>query len=464
MRHVAVLAALLFAVPVWGGTTASRERPNILFILMDDLRWDALGATGHPFVRTPAIDRLAREGVIYRNAFVTLPLCSPARACFLTGQYSHANGIFDNSGRDTGHGLRTFPQLLRAAGYETAYIGKWHMGNDDTPRPGYDYWAGLKGQGTYFDPTLNIDGKVEKQVGYVSDILTSKTLEFLAKPHEKPWAIYLGHKAVHGPFTPAPRHADLYSAEPIERRPNVRTRTGAPPNRPRQSAEGAGPGEALIRNQLRCMASVDEGVGAIVDELQRRGMLDNTLIVFTSDNGYYWGEHGRGDKRGPHEESIRIPLIIRYPGATVAGSEVTSMVLSVDIPATILDAAGVDIPPDMHGVSLAQDAPARDAALFEYFKDPGYPHPAWLAVRTDRYKFVTYPGLDGSDELYDLEADPYEMTNRISEAEMKPVRDDLQRRMQALIKETGPVRRLPENDPSAMSATLETTRPRARRR
>src|SRR5262249_15208952 len=180
--------------------------PNIVFILMDDLRWDELGCTGHPFAKTPNIDRIAKEGANFRNFFVTLPLCSPSRASFLTGQYAHTHGVIDNTDHSPlSHRLVTFPRLLHDAGYDTAYIGKWHMGVDDSPRPGFDRWVSFKGQGVYIDPTLNTDGHAAKTNGYITDILNVAALDFVRAAHQKPFVLYLAHKAVHGPFTPAER-------------------------------------------------------------------------------------------------------------------------------------------------------------------------------------------------------------------------------------------------------------------
>ena len=187
-------------------------RPNILFILVDDLRWDALGSTGHPAAKTPNIDRIAKEGARFENFFVSTPVCSPSRSSFLTGQYAHATGILDNQPRSAlSHQLVTFPKLLRDAGYETAYVGKWHMGNDASPRPGFDHWASFAGQGVYENPTLNVDGRVSRVEGYTTDILNRLALAFVEQAHAKPFALYLAHKAVHSPRTPAQRHRKLYA-------------------------------------------------------------------------------------------------------------------------------------------------------------------------------------------------------------------------------------------------------------
>src|SRR5437762_9814452 len=197
-------------------------RPNIIFILVDDLRWDALGCMGHPFVKTPNIDRIAREGALFRNFFVSIPLCSPSRGSFLTGQYPHTHGVIDNADHSAlSHKLVTFPRLLHDAGYETAYVGKWHMGNDDSPRPGFDRWVSFRGQGVYEDPSINVDGKASKVSGYMTDILNEQALSFIKEEHKKPFVLYLAHKAVHGPFTPADRHKTLYANDPIKSAPSL---------------------------------------------------------------------------------------------------------------------------------------------------------------------------------------------------------------------------------------------------
>ena len=215
-----LLAGSALAAP---GLAAPAARPNFVFILLDDQRWDALGCMGHPFQKTPNIDRIAHEGALFRNYFCTTPLCSPSRASYLTGRYVHAHGVRGNTDNaELSHQLVTWPRLLHDAGYETGYVGKWHMGNDDSPRPGFDSWVSFRGQGVYENPPMNIDGKRVENQGYMTDLLNQHAVDFLKRPHSKPFALYLAHKAVHGPFTPAERHKNLYSTEPIPRRPNVK--------------------------------------------------------------------------------------------------------------------------------------------------------------------------------------------------------------------------------------------------
>jgi N-acetylglucosamine-6-sulfatase len=447
MRWEFLAAACLLALGL-PSPAAENGRPNIVFVIVDDIRWDAFGCMGHPWVKTPNVDRLAREGALFKNFFDTIPLCSPARASFLTGRYPHAIGVQDNSNHNAqSHKLVTWPRLLRDAGYETAFIGKWHMGNDDTPRPGFDRWVSFKGQGVYPDPVLNIDGKSQKVNGYITDLLDGYAVDFVKNKHEKPFVLYLAHKAVHGPFTPAERHKGLYADERFTPAASADDdRTGkpaltaslkvAPANRPARQ-----PGEGVMRSQLRCLAAVDEGLGDILKALADIGQLDNTLVAFTSDNGYFWGEHGGlGDKRWAYEESVRLPLMIRYPKFIKPGSVVDALTLNIDIAPTMLEIAGVPVPSDMQGRSMlallrGDTSDARKAILMEYFKEQQYPHPTWRAVRTNCWKYIHYPDHDDWDELYDMQADPHEMKNRITDPaaqkQLTGLREELDRQWKA---------------------------------
>lgn len=433
MRILAFLVAACGAVP--------QDRPNIVFVLVDDLRYDALGCAGHPFVKTPNIDRLAREGARFKNAFVTTPLCSPSRGSFLTGRYVRAHGVKGNGDNNAlSHQLATFPRLLHDAGYETAYFGKWHMGNDDMPRPGIDRWVSFKGQGAHIDPTLNIDGKAGKVQGYMTDLLTDYAVEFVKRKHEKPFCIYLAHKSVHGPFTPAERHKGLFADQAIARAPSAQDTLEGKPALTRDGKGGGagGSGDELIRNQMRMLLSVDEGLGKILQALEETRALDSTVVVFTSDNGYLWSEHKLGDKRAAYEESIRIPLLVRYPALAKAGSTPEAAALNVDIAPTFLDLAGVAVPKNMHGRSLVpvlkgDTAEWRKSFLAEYFMEKNVARiPTWVAVRGERWKYIRYTGLEGMDELYDLRSDPYEMKNLASDAgsqeALKEMKNELERR------------------------------------
>jgi arylsulfatase A-like enzyme len=450
------------------------ERPNIVFILIDDLRWDELGCMGHPFARTPNIDRIAREGVTFRNAFVTTPLCSPSRASFLTGQYAHSHGIVDNTDHSPlSHRLQTFPRHLERAGYDNAFVGKWHMGVDDSARPGFHHWVSFKGQGTYFDPELNINSKSVNVKGYTTDILNDHAVRFLERKRSSPFFLYLSHKAVHpeltqladgsvsdpagGQFIPADRHKKLYAGVPVPRRANAH---GGPHGKPALERKiGDLPplsaktrtDDETIRNRLRMLASAEEGVGKILRVLEKSGQLDNTFFVFTSDEGYFYGEHGLSfERRLAYEESARIPLLIRYPAMIKPGSAVDAMALNIDIAPTLLQIAGAEPLSNVQGRSLVPLLSAeprasasglnwRSSFLIERFSDKVFPRVAdmgYQAVRTERWKYIHYKELFGMDELYDLRSDPYEMKNLIHVSSAQGARAQMKQELQKLLHHT----------------------------
>ncbi len=464
--RVLVVAAVLFLLAPARPVAAAAARPNMVFILVDDIRWDAFGCMGHPFVKTPNIDRIAKEGALFKNFFVSIPLCSPSRGSFLTSEYAHTHGVIDNTDHSAlSHQLDTFPRRLHDAGYETAFFGKWHMGNDDTPRPGFDRWMAFKGQGVYRNPNLNIDGKETHVEGYITDILNEGALNFVKQPHAKPFLLYLGHKAVHDPFTPADRHKEMYTGDAIPRPPSVDDDLKGKPVLTRKEMRSATAAQAdqknaiafddeaevplgklperIVRQQLRTLMAVDEGVGQLLKALEENGQLDNTFFIFTSDNGFFWGEHHLGDKRWAYEESIRDPLFIRYPPLIKAGMTRQQMVLNIDIAPTLLDLAGASIPATFQGRSLlpllkSADAKWRESALFEYFRETRYPRcPTWQSVRTDRWKYIHYIELQGMDELYDIQADPYEMKNLIADKNAAPALAQMKTEMAKLLKQTG---------------------------
>jgi arylsulfatase A-like enzyme len=460
---------------------AAASRPNILFVLVDDLRWDELHCTGHPFASTPGADRLAREGALFTNAFATTPLCSPSRASFLTGQYPHTHGIIDNTNRSArSHQLITWPRELHDAGYETAFFGKWHMGNDASPRPGFDQWMSFRGQGACIDPDLNLNGKPEKSHGYITDILTDHALEFLERPRQKPFCLYLSHKAIHpnivqrddgsvvgdiagaAGFIPAERHRTLYAGRTPPHRPNY----GKPPldkpalERRIGNLPPLGPAtvttDETIRNRMRMMKSVDEGLGRMLESLEKRSQLDDTLVVLTSDHGYFYGEHGLdAERRLAYEEGIRIPLLMRYPRRIRPRSRLEQMALSIDIAPTMLELGGVRSAAPIQGRSLVPTLEGRkaeghkttgrktawrDAFLIEYYSDTVFPRirkMGYKAVRTERWKYIHYVDLQGMDELYDLREDPYEMNNLIAKPAAQAERKALQDRLRRLLRETG---------------------------
>ena len=391
-----------FAAPAPG-------RPNILLIVVDDLRFDEFGAGGHPYLRTPAIDRIAREGISFANAFHATPLCSPNRACILTGEYASRHGIFSNVSRERlSHRLRTMTRHLHDGGYQTAHVGKWHMGDDPKPRPGYDYWVSFSAQGKIVDPDLWEDGGLHKVEGYVTDILTDRALKFLnGRDRAKPFFLYLGHKAVHPDviqrndgsldlsrgmnYIAAPNYAGRFKDEvfkrapsaegPIEKRPQsaMIRQMLAMKTSPQNEAEFPGvldPGtsEASIRQRAEMMCSVDDSTAALLAALTASGDLDDTVVVFTSDNGFFFGEHGLSiERRLPYEESIRMPLLVRYPALAKRGGVARELASSIDIAPTLLDLAGLEIPAHIQGKSMRRaldgrtQAHGRSGVLTEYF-------------------------------------------------------------------------------------------------
>ena len=458
---------VILALVCTGQSDRRQQRPpNIVFILIDDLRWDDLGIAGHPFVKTPNIDRIGREGALFRNAFITAPLCSPSRASFLTGQYPHTHGITDNVDRSAAsHKLITFPFLLQQSGYTTAFIGKWHMGNDDSQRPGFDRWVSFKGQGSYLDPGINEDGKELKANGYITDLLSGYAIEFIKRRHDKPFLVYLAHKAIHPEvmqhddgsvnlaeaerFIPAERHRSLFTGEKIPRRASaMRPPTGKaalerkigdlPP-----LGANTGTRDESVLGRLRSLIAIEEGVGEILKALKETGQLDNTVIVFTSDNGYFYGEHGLSvERRLAYEESIRMPLLIRYPRAVKPGTVRDEFALNIDLAPTLLELAGVSGPMKMEGrslVPLLKGAKTgwRKSFLVEYYSDKVFPRirqMGYKAVRNERWKYIHYFELEGMDELYDLKADPYEMKNIIRQPSAARIVEEMKREMERLLK------------------------------
>jgi N-acetylglucosamine-6-sulfatase len=450
------------------------RKPNLLVILIDDLRFDEFGAGGHPYMKTPHIDRIAHEGALFERAFHTTPICSPNRASILTGQYASRHGIIDNVARDAAsHRLPNYHIALRELGYETAHIGKWHMGNDGKPRPGYDFWVAYDGHGRLYDPKLNENGTYAQHSGYVTDIMNRMAVEFVAKRHERPWSLFFAHKAVHpdaeqaadGTFRmdgyrPAERHRDLYRGCVFPKKPNMLVPADVVKQKPawaeafalkeseaaRVMLDAIHAGEQEeIRLRACMMAAVDEGVGMLFDALESSGQLDDTLIVFLGDNGYFFGEHALGpERRFAYEEGIRCPFIARYPRAIGAGTRIDRLVICQDIAPTLIELAGGRPGKQIQGRSLVPLLAGRtdgwrDRFLIEYWAENAYP---WLvgmtykAVRTDRYKYIHWVnrGRSGElDELYDLERDPYELSNVVAQADYAGIRDDLKSALRGLV-------------------------------
>lgn len=418
---------------------------NILVVLTDDHRYDAMGfMKAQDFGDTPTLDRLAREGTHFRNAFVTTALCSPSRASIFTGLYAHQHKVVDNN-HPIPPGLIFYPEYLQAAGYDTAFIGKWHMGDEgDSPQPGFDHWVSFKGQGSYLPSAdgLNVDGRRVPQKGYITDELTDYALDWIGKrPGGRPWMMHLAHKAVHSEFIPAERHKGRYDKK-VFRYP-ASMQPGAP-GRPmwvenqRNSWHGVGfPYHGTLdigdyyKRYMETLLAVDEGLARIMDLLEKRGELDDTLILYLGDNGFMFGEHGLIDKRTAYEESMRIPMLARCPALFPAGSVVEQVVANIDIAPTLLAAAGLRAPEGMAGsnaLPLLRDPPApwRSELLYEYYWERNFPQtPTVHALREDRYKYMHFHGIWDIDELYDLAADPHETDNLIA----RPGHEDLAERM-----------------------------------
>src|SRR5436190_3634462 len=408
---------------------------NSIVILTDDHRYDALGfMKSQAFLETPNLDRIAAEGVHFKDAMVTTALCSPSRASIFTGLYAHQHRVVDNN-HAIDPSLTFFPEHLQRAGYETAFIGKWHMGPEgDDPQPGFDHWVSFKGQGAYLPSKdgLNVDGRHVPQAGYITDELTDYALRWLeARKGDKPFLLFLSHKAVHSDFVPAERHKGRYAAAPF-RYPATMAPPANPCSRPRwvqdqrNSWHGVDfPYHSQIdiadyyRRYAETLLAVDESAGRVMAHLQKRGVLDSSLILYMGDNGFAFGEHGLIDKRTAYEESIRIPMLARCSELFKPGTVVDKVVANIDVAPTLLAAAGLHAPKGMAGADalpLAQGKPApwRDALLYEYYWERNFPEtPTVHAIREGRYKYIRYHGLWDIDELYDLSADPLEANNLI---------------------------------------------------
>ena len=468
LSALTILSIAATGCAVSPGPSRPARSPNLVFVLVDDMRWDEMGAVGHPFIETPNMDRLGREGVRFANAFATTPLCSPSRASFLTGQYAHTHGIVDNTARPS-HDLATFPRALQGAGYATGFYGKWHMGNDDSPRPGFTDWVAMPGQGEAIDPHLNVNGQKLQAKGYVTDVLTDYVERFIKQVGDQPFLVYLAHKAIHpnvvqqddgrvvpmpgqpGGFVAAERHRGRYAGRTMPRRPNafkppvdkpaLMRQIGTLPPLGRETATT----DEDIRGRVEMLLGVDESLGRILAALEKGGVLDDTVVVFTSDHGYFYGEHGLNEERRlAYEETIRIPLLIRYPSRVKAGSVASEFVLSIDLAPTLLELAGLKPSPGMQGRSLAPifDGSARDwreSFLIEYYSDTVFPrvlNMGYSAVRTPTAKFIQYRDLQGMNELYDLRADPYEERNLIDASGSQPLLRAMQAELQELLAAT----------------------------
>ncbi len=440
-------------------------RPNIVFVLVDDLRYDALGIM-RPDLQTPNIDRLAREGAQFRNAFVTSSLCSPSRATILTGLSMRNHGIIDNNAASE-DGFTYFPTYMQAAGYRTGFFGKWHFGAPtDAPRPGFDRWVSFRGQGSYFPTTylsdadiaagkthrLNVDGEKVPQRGYITDELTDYAMDWLGEDDAaaQPFFLYLSHKAVHSMALPAERHTHQYDdidfPVPASAAPTAENEEGKPVwvRNQRNSWHGVEflyhtgqPINEYMRDYYRTLSAVDDSLGRILAWLDETGRAENTIVIFTSDNGYMEGEHGLIDKRNAYEESMRIPLLVYAPGTIPPGATVDSSVTTLDFAPTLLACAGIDPPEHLEGRSILPLATGalsaaewNDDVIYEYYWEWNFPQtPTTFAIRTRDFKYVQYQGVWDIEELYDMQHDVAEMHNLIEDERYADVKVDLRRRL-----------------------------------
>ena len=452
------LIAVFFSLNLFSQKT--EKKPNFLFILVDDQPYDAVGFSNrYPFLKTPNIDKLAKEGVNIENFFVTQSICSPSRASFLTGTYPHIHGVNQNNKHvdPDWQNYAPYSTHLQNSGYETAHIGKIHMAwkrGKEHIRPGFDYWFSFIGQGQYFDPKVNDNGVEMKLEGYMTDILTDKTIDWLKNKRDpnKPFSLNLWHKAVHERHLPAPRHKDLYKNEDLPTPPydtHKETFKGKPEwlrrktygfkwnendKIPDELPEITWPiNKQKYMQLLRSLIAVDESLGQVIKTLDEMGELENTVIIYSSDNGYFMGEHTFLDKRLAYENSMRVPMIIRYPKLIAKNSIVKEQCLNIDIAPTILDLAGVKKPSYMQGESMVKlisgkkDKSWRKSMLFEYYVDDAWPYagPNQVAVRTNKYKLIDNFLDDDIDELYDLVNDPGEMKNLINDDNYNTVEKEL---------------------------------------
>lgn len=495
----------------------SVPRPNILLIMSDDHAQRAISAYGDNLAATPNIDRIAHEGAIFRNSFVTNSICTPSRAVLLTGKFSHRNGVRDNGDVFDGR-QETLPRILQQQGYETAVVGKWHLGSEPA---GFDHWQILAGQGEYYSPRFRTpEGEVHYDGSYVTDKVTDLALEFLQnRDRKKPFLMLYHHKAPHRNWMPPVgeldpgnivhvplpetfdddyagrpaaqeadmRIADMFLSYDLKLRPgDYETEAGTGGGRGREGAAT----EALaawrdayarmspeqqaawdrfydrvnahyrqvrsdpvalarwmyqryLHDYLATVRSVDRNIGRVLDYLDAEGLHENTIVIYTSDQGFYLGEHGWYDKRFMYEESMRTPLMMRYPATIAAGTQVDQLVQNLDLAPTLLDFAGAEIPVAMQGLSLKQlvtgdrQANWRQALYYHYYQYPGWhlvnPH---YGIRTATHKLIHFYTMDHW-ELYDLGQDPQELHNHYRNPAYAQLRTQLREQLVQLREQYG---------------------------
>ncbi len=475
--HTLLLVALFVMSSFIAGSVAAADgssRPNVLFVLCDDIRHDALSLADHPDLKTPHIDQLAAEGVWFKNAFCTTSLCSPSRASILSGLYAHSHGVVNNF-TEYPKDLVSFPLHLQQQGYHTSYFGKWHMGEDnDEPRPGFDWFVTHKGQGSYFDTAFNVNGAGSNVItGYYTHVVTELAIDWLRRDHDgKPWLMMIGQKAPHSFYFPEPKYehafdnmtvnypetAFMLGDKPAWMKDRLTTWHGiyGPLFEWRKVFPDSSPAavkdfQAMTRAYLGTILSVDDSMGKLIAELKQRGELENTIVVFMGDNGLLNGEHGMVDKRTAHEPSIRVPLVARYPKLTEPagpGRVVTEQVLTIDVAPSLVELCGAPPLQNIQGKSFVKltqsgDENWRDAWFYHYNYEKQFPYtPNVRAVRTDSWKYIHYPHGDGSTdrhlaELYNIEFDPEERHNLIAIPKYSAVVSALQNKLKTLMSDAG---------------------------
>lgn len=476
--------AVLVLMAASARLAVAAERPNIVFIFTDDHAAQAMSCYGSAVNETPHMDRIAAEGMKFANCFCTNSLCGPSRAVILTGKHSHLNGFRQNGDQFDG-AQQTFPKLMQKGGYQTAIIGKWHLGTEPT---GFDYSEVLIGQGPYFNPPMIRNGERTKHTGYTTEIITDLAVEWLrnGRDQKKPFMLMFQHKAPHREWQPGPKQYALYKnvtlPEPATLFDNYEGRGTAaktqdmtiektlteldlklvPPQNLTDEQLAAWhaaydaeneefrkanlQGKDLVRwkyqrymkDYLRCVAAVDDSIGQVMDFLDESGLAENTIVIYSSDQGFYLGEHGWFDKRFMYEESLRMPLLVKWPGVVKPGSTNADLVQNLDFAETFLEIAGVPIPGDMQGRSLVPllkgERPAdwRQAIYYHYYEYPAvHAVQRHYGIRTEKHKLIHFYNID-EWELYDLERDPDELTNVVEDSQMKDVVADLKGQLKEL--------------------------------
>lgn len=493
---------LLTGVCLFSGCRRMDKRPNIIFIMTDDHSYQTISAYDGRFIHTPNIDRIANEGFIFQNSFVSNSISAPSRAVMLTGKFSHMNGLTDNAIRFDSSQV-TYPKLLQQAGYQTALIGKWHLKSNPT---GFNYWSILPDQGVYYNPDfIGMNGETERKEGYVTNLITDFSIDWLKnRDRSKPFCLLVHHKAVHREWSPDTTHLHLFSREtfavPSTFFDNYEGRMAAQQqemsisrnmdlvydlkladsgNRIQSPLSGwlregllsrmnqtqlkawnkhylpiaeeflkrKLSGDSLsvwkyqhyMQDYLRCVKSVDDNIGRLLNYLDESGLSDNTIIIYCSDQGFYMGEHGWFDKRFMYEQSLRTPLLIRLPGSNRQKGSITGMVQNIDYAPTILDYAGVEIPAEMQGMSLrpllegSKPLLWRDAIYYHYYEYPGiHAVKRHYGIRTSKYKLIHFYNDIDCWELYDLENDPDEIHNLINDKNYSQLTDELKRQLKQL--------------------------------